>query len=61
MTAIVRALTDRARRDGARPLVTDCDLATGARTELSGRTGANWVDKTYHLLVELEVDTVKKV
>lgn len=55
MTAIVRALTDRARRDGARPLVTYYDLATGARTELSGRTFANWVDKTYHLLVELEV------
>lgn len=55
MTAIVSALARRARHDGARPLVTYYDLASGARTELSGRTFANWVDKTYHLLVELRV------
>jgi uncharacterized protein (TIGR03089 family) len=55
MTAIVSALVRRARRDGARPLITYYDLGTGARTELSGTTFANWVDKTYHLLVELDV------
>ncbi len=55
MTAIVSALVRRARRDGARPLITYYDLGTGARTELSGSTFANWVDKTYHLLVELDI------
>jgi uncharacterized protein (TIGR03089 family) len=55
MTALVAALGRRVRRDGGRPLITYYDLATGARTELSGRTFANWVDKTYHLLVELDV------
>lgn len=55
MTALVAALGRRSRRDGARPLITYYDLGTGARTELSGRTFANWVDKTYHLLVELDV------
>ncbi|HET7723904.1 MAG TPA: TIGR03089 family protein [Propionibacteriaceae bacterium] len=56
MTALVAALVRRARRDGARPLLTYYDLAEGSRTELSGRTFANWVDKTYHLLVDLEVE-----
>ncbi|MHB1008943.1 MAG: TIGR03089 family protein [Propionibacteriaceae bacterium] len=56
MTALVAALVRRARRDGGRPLITYYDLAAGSRTELSGRTFANWVDKTYHLLSELEVD-----
>jgi uncharacterized protein (TIGR03089 family) len=55
MTALVAALGRRVSRDGARPLITYYDLGTGARTELSGRTFANWVDKTYHLLVELDV------
>jgi len=55
MTALVAALGRRSRRDGARPLVTYYDVGSGARTELSGRTFANWVDKTYHLLVELGV------
>ena len=55
MTALVAALARRARRDGDRPLITYYDLGSGTRTELSGRTFANWVDKTYHLLVELEV------
>lgn len=55
MTALVAALGRRVRRDGSRPLITYYDLGTGARTELSGRTFANWVDKTYHLLVELDV------
>ncbi len=55
MTGVVAALVRRTRSDGARPLITYYDLTTGARTELSGRTFANWVDKTYHLLVELDV------
>ena len=55
MTALVAALARRARRDGDRPLVTYYDLGTGSRTELSGRTFANWVDKSYHLLAELDV------
>ena len=55
MTALVAALGRRVRRDGARPLITYYDLGTGARTELSGRTFAIWVDKTYHLLVSLEI------
>ena len=49
------ALARRARR-GAAPLVTHYDLATGARTELSAITFANWVDKTTNLLESLDVD-----
>lgn len=37
---------------GASPLVTYYDLATGERTELSGVSMANWVDKTSNLLVD---------
>jgi uncharacterized protein (TIGR03089 family) len=55
MTALVAALGRRSRRDGARGLITYYDLGSGARTELSGRTFANWVDKTYRLFVELDV------
>jgi uncharacterized protein (TIGR03089 family) len=53
---IVRALTQRARRAGADPLLTWYRPATGARTELSVRTVANWVDKTANLLATLGVD-----
>jgi uncharacterized protein (TIGR03089 family) len=38
------------RRDGAAPLVTHYDDATGERVELSGTTLANWVSKTANLL-----------
>lgn len=38
------------RRDGARPLITAYDDATGERTELSVTTFANWVAKTANLL-----------
>lgn len=38
------------RRDGAAPLVTWYDDATGERVELSGTTLANWVAKTANLL-----------
>ncbi len=61
MTALVAALGRRSRREGARPLITYYDLSTGARTELSGRTFANWVDKTYHLLAELDVQSGDEV
>ena len=43
-------LTDVLRRDGAAPLVTQYDDATGERVELSGTTLANWVAKTANLL-----------
>lgn len=54
--SVIDALTRRARRDGARPLLTWYDLSTGARTELSGVTLANWADKTANLLLELDVE-----
>jgi uncharacterized protein (TIGR03089 family) len=45
------------RERGASPLLTYYDLATGERTELSGVSVANWVDKTSNLLVdELDVE-----
>lgn len=53
---IVRALADRARRRSAEPLVTWYSPATGARTELSVKTFANWVDKTANLLDTLGVE-----
>lgn len=52
---IVRALADRCRRGGADPLLTWYRPETGARTELSVRTFANWVDKTANLLETLDV------
>ncbi len=52
---IVRALADRARRAGAGPLLTWYRPETGARTELSAKTFANWVDKTANLLETLDV------
>ena len=45
------------RERGASPLLTYYDLASGERTELSGVSVANWVDKTSNLLAdELDVD-----
>ncbi|MGV8908758.1 MAG: TIGR03089 family protein [Propionicimonas sp.] len=52
---IVRALTERGRRNGSEPLLTWYRPETGGRTELSVRTFANWVDKTANLLDTLEV------
>lgn len=40
------------RRDPGRPFITAYDESTGARTELSMTTYANWVNKTANLLVE---------
>jgi uncharacterized protein (TIGR03089 family) len=52
---IVRALADRARRGGGDALLTWYRPETGARTELSVKTFANWVDKTANLLDTLDV------
>jgi uncharacterized protein (TIGR03089 family) len=52
---IVRALAERARRNGSDSLLTWYSPVTGARTELSVKTFANWVDKTANLLDTLEV------
>lgn len=48
-------LRRRARAAGADPFLTWYQPATGARTELSALTLLNWVDKTSHLLDELDV------
>lgn len=45
-------LRARARRHGAEPLLTYYDLSSGERTELSGVSFLNWVDKTSNLLVD---------
>lgn len=50
------ALAARVRRAGAEPLVTWYRPESGGRTELSGRTLANWVDKTANLLDTLGVE-----
>lgn len=52
---IVQALAQRVRSAGSAPLLTWYRPETGARTELSGRTFANWVDKTANLLDTLGV------
>ena len=51
--ALSRALENRVRADGSRPLVTWYDLDLGHRTELSARTFANWVDKTVNLMASV--------
>jgi len=53
-------IPDRLRRrvrsgGGGEPLLTYYEPAAGARTELSAVTLLNWVDKTSHLLDELDV------
>ena len=58
---IVRALAERARRAGAGPLLTWYRPESGARTELSAKTFANWVDKTANLLDTLEITGVVSV
>jgi uncharacterized protein (TIGR03089 family) len=49
---VAAALAARLRADGASPLVTFYDDATGERVELSGTTLDNWVAKTANLLVD---------
>ena len=45
------ALERRVSQHGSSPLLTWYDLDAGYRIELSGRTFANWVDKSANLLV----------
>ena len=45
-------LRRRVRDRGSEPLITYYDLGSGERTELSGVSFANWVDKTSNLLVD---------
>lgn len=53
MTGLVAdRLRRRARTHGAEPLLTYYDLLSGERTELSGISFLNWVDKTSNLLVD---------
>ncbi|OHV41964.1 MULTISPECIES: TIGR03089 family protein [Pseudofrankia] len=49
---VAAALAARLRADGASPMVTFYDDATGERVELSGVTLDNWVAKTANLLVD---------
>ncbi|WBB64915.1 TIGR03089 family protein [Micromonospora sp. WMMD812] len=49
---IARVFADAVAPDPTRPLLTWYDDATGERTELSGATLANWVNKTANLLVD---------
>lgn len=52
----IAALAERVRTDGARPLLTCYDTSDGSRVEFSGRSFANWVDKTANLAQELGLD-----
>jgi uncharacterized protein (TIGR03089 family) len=53
MTELINSRLRRwVRERGASPLLTYYDLATGERTELSGVSVANWVDKTSNLLAD---------
>lgn len=54
--AALAALQRRARSAGAEPLLTHYDLGTGARTELSVATFANWVAKTANLIEDAGAD-----
>jgi uncharacterized protein (TIGR03089 family) len=58
MTELITARLRRwVRERGASPLLTYYDPGRGERTELSGVSLANWVDKTSNLLVD-ELDVV---
>jgi len=52
---ITARLRRRVRTAGGEPLLTYYEPATGARVELSAVTLLNWVDKTSHLLDELDL------
>lgn len=59
---VLRLLEDRLATDGAAPLLTYYDDATGERTELSAVTLANWVAKTANLLQDgLDVEPGNRV
>jgi len=49
---VAAAMAARLRADGASPMITFYDDATGERVELSGVTLDNWVAKTANLLVD---------
>jgi uncharacterized protein (TIGR03089 family) len=49
---VAELLRRRVRRAGSEPLVTYYDLGSGERTELSGISFANWVDKTSNLITD---------
>lgn len=51
---IVQALGKATRNRGSSPQLTWYQPSSGARTELSARTLANWVDKTANLLIDLD-------
>lgn len=51
----------RVASNGSGPLLTWYDLDRGFRTELSGRTFANWVDKSANLLVSMDVGEFPRV
>lgn len=51
---VVAALAAATRTRGSEPLITWYEPATAARTELSVRSFANWVDKTANLLLDLD-------
>jgi len=53
---IIQALEKAVRSRGADPLITWYGTDSGARTELSVRSFANWVDKTANLLSSWEVE-----
>ena len=54
-------LERRVATDGSRAFITWYDLDRGFRTELSGRTVANWVDKSANLLVSMDVAEFPRV
>lgn len=58
---LLAALEHRVAKAGSGPLITWYDLDKGFRTELSGRTFANWVDKSANLLVSMDVDELPRV
>lgn len=58
---LLAELERRVKTQGSGPLITWYDLDEGFRTELSGRTFANWVDKTANLLVSMDVDDFPRV
>lgn len=53
---LVDALERRVRTDGGRPLLTWYDTDADVRIELSGKTFANWVDKTVNLMASMGAD-----
>ena len=58
---VLVALERRVSQHGSSPLLTWYDLDAGYRIELSGRTFANWVDKSANLLVSMDVDDSPRV